>query len=81
MEKAEAQLRDHPPGRRRGRLSLRGQLALARHGLDAIPADGMILDVGPQSIVADNSAIDDAKTLVWNGPARSKSTPFDRAPW
>ena len=47
-------------------------------GLDAIPADGMILDVGPQSIAAVNAAIDDAKTLVWNGPLGAfEMTPFD----
>ncbi len=40
------------------------------YGLDAIPDDGMILDVGPQSIERINAAIDDAATLVWNGPAR-----------
>ncbi len=38
------------------------------YGLDAIPADGMILDVGPQSIERIHAAIDDAATLVWNGP-------------
>ena len=32
------------------------------YGLDAIPADGMILDVGPQSIARINAAIDDAAT-------------------
>src|SRR5674476_1689511 len=37
------------------------------YGLDAIPADGMILDVGPQSIARIHAAIDDAATLVWNG--------------
>lgn len=49
------------------------------YGLDAIPADGMILDVGPQSIERVRSAIDDAKTLVWNGPLGAfEITPFDR---
>jgi phosphoglycerate kinase len=49
------------------------------YGLDAIPADGMILDVGPQSIVRVNAAIDDAATLVWNGPLGAfEMTPFDR---
>ena len=38
------------------------------YGLDAIPHDGMILDVGPQSIERIKAAIDDAKTVVWNGP-------------
>ena len=47
--------------------------------LDAIPADGMILDVGPQSIAAVNAAIDEAKTLVWNGPLGAfEMTPFDK---
>jgi phosphoglycerate kinase len=48
------------------------------YGLDAIPEDGMILDVGPQSIVRINAAIDDAATLVWNGPVGAfEMTPFD----
>ncbi|MBC7577658.1 MAG: phosphoglycerate kinase [Tardiphaga sp.] len=47
-------------------------------GLDAIPADGMILDVGPQSVERINAAIDDAATLVWNGPVGAfEMTPFD----
>jgi phosphoglycerate kinase len=47
-------------------------------GLDAIPADGMILDIGPQSIERINAAIDDAATLVWNGPVGAfEMTPFD----
>ena len=46
--------------------------------LDTIPADGMILDVGPQSVAAVNAAIDKAKTLVWNGPLGAfEMTPFD----
>jgi phosphoglycerate kinase len=49
------------------------------YGLDAIPADGMILDVGPQSTARIHSAIDDAATLVWNGPLGAfEMTPFDR---
>jgi len=49
------------------------------YGLDAIPSDGMILDVGPQSTVRIHAAIDDAKTLVWNGPLGAfEMTPFDR---
>jgi len=38
------------------------------YGLDAIPPDAMILDVGPQSIARISAVIDDAATLVWNGP-------------
>ena len=49
------------------------------YGLDAIPADGMILDVGPLSIERINSAIDDAATLVWNGPVGAfELNPFDK---
>ena len=49
------------------------------YGLDAIPADGMILDVGPLSIQRVRAAIDDAATLVWNGPLGAfEMTPFDR---
>src|ERR1700676_3919831 len=49
------------------------------YGLDAIPPDGMILDVGPQSIERIRAAIDDAATLVWNGPLGAfEMTPFDR---
>src|ERR1700716_121691 len=49
------------------------------YGLDAIPPDGMILDVGPQSIERICAAIDDAATLVWNGPLGAfEMTPFDR---
>ena len=49
------------------------------YGLDAIPGDGMILDVGPQSVARIHAAIDDAATLVWNGPLGAfEMTPFDR---
>jgi len=49
------------------------------YGLDAIPADGMILDVGPQSIARIHAAIDDAATLVWNGPLGAfEIAPFDK---
>ena len=48
------------------------------YGLDAIPVEGMILDVGPQSIARIHAAIDDAATLVWNGPLGAfEMTPFD----
>lgn len=48
--------------------------------LDAIPADGMILDVGAASIETVASKIDTAKTLVWNGPLGAfEIEPFDTA--
>jgi phosphoglycerate kinase len=49
------------------------------YGLDAIPTDGMILDIGPQSIERVKAAIDDASTLVWNGPLGAfELKPFDK---
>lgn len=48
--------------------------------LDAIPTDGMILDVGAASIETVRSKIDAAKTLVWNGPLGAfEIEPFDKA--
>ena len=48
------------------------------YGLDAMDPEGMILDVGPQSIERIKAAIDDAATLVWNGPLGAFETvPFD----
>jgi phosphoglycerate kinase len=48
------------------------------YGLDAIPSDGMILDVGPLSVERIKAAIDDAATLVWNGPLGAfELPPFD----
>ena len=46
---------------------------------EAVPPDGMILDVGPRSVEGIGAAIDDAKTLVWNGPLGAfEIAPFDR---
>jgi phosphoglycerate kinase len=48
--------------------------------VDAVPADRMILDVGPKSVEAVNGWIDNAATLVWNGPLGAfEVSPFDRA--
>jgi phosphoglycerate kinase len=50
------------------------------YGVDAIPAEGMILDVGGQSIERVKGAIDEAATLVWNGPMGAfEMHPFERA--
>jgi phosphoglycerate kinase len=49
------------------------------YGLDAIPAGGMVLDIGPQSIERVKGAIDEASTLVWNGPLGAfEMPPFDQ---
>src|SRR3569623_1194478 len=48
------------------------------YGLDAMDPEGMILDVGPQSRVRIKGAIDEAATLVRNGPLGAfETTPFD----
>lgn len=36
--------------------------------VSAIPADGMILDVGPQSVAHVMTVLDGCKTILWNGP-------------
>jgi phosphoglycerate kinase len=49
------------------------------YGIDAIPEDQMILDVGSQSVERVNAAINDAATLVWNGPLGAfEIAPFDQ---
>jgi phosphoglycerate kinase len=49
------------------------------YGIDAIPSDGMILDIGSQSVERVNAAINDAATLVWNGPLGAfEHVPFDQ---
>jgi phosphoglycerate kinase len=49
------------------------------YGIDSIPADQMILDVGSQSVERINAVINDAKTLVWNGPLGAfEIPPFDQ---
>lgn len=48
------------------------------YGVDAIANNGMILDVGPSSIERIKGAIDDAGTIVWNGPLGAfELEPFD----
>jgi len=49
------------------------------YGIDAIPEDRMILDIGSQSVERVNAAINDAATLVWNGPLGAfEIAPFDQ---
>ena len=48
--------------------------------VDAVPADGMILDVGPKTVETVRDWIGRAATLVWNGPLGAfEIEPFDRA--
>jgi phosphoglycerate kinase len=49
-------------------------------GLGEVAADEMILDAGPQTIAILATAMDVAKTLVWNGPLGAfELEPFDTA--
>jgi phosphoglycerate kinase len=48
--------------------------------IDAIPADAMMLDVGPQTTAALIARLAGLRTLVWNGPLGAFETkPFDAA--
>jgi phosphoglycerate kinase len=49
------------------------------YGIDSIPDDQMILDIGSQSVERIEAAINDAATLVWNGPLGAfEIPPFDQ---
>ena len=48
--------------------------------IDAVPAETMILDIGPASVASLIALIPSLKTLVWNGPLGAFETPpFDAA--
>ena len=47
---------------------------------DACPADAMILDAGPATVAYISDVLEQAKTLVWNGPLGAfEIEPFDAA--
>lgn len=47
--------------------------------IDAVPADQMILDVGPRTVAQLGDVLRGAKTLVWNGPLGAfEIAPFGR---
>ena len=47
-------------------------------GIDAVPADKMILDIGPASADAIGNRIPACKTVLWNGPVGAfECPPFD----
>jgi phosphoglycerate kinase len=49
-------------------------------GVDAVPADSMVLDVGPATVDGLTALLPVLKTLVWNGPLGAFETPpFDAA--
>ncbi|CAK0740839.1 Phosphoglycerate kinase [uncultured Gammaproteobacteria bacterium] len=46
--------------------------------INALPADGMMLDIGPASIAAITARLAQCKTVVWNGPLGAfEIAPFD----
>ena len=48
--------------------------------VEAVPADAMILDVGPETVQKVAEWIERAATLVWNGPLGAfEIAPFDKA--
>ncbi len=45
---------------------------------DAVPKDAMILDIGAKTEARIGAALDEARTLVWNGPLGAfETSPFD----
>ncbi len=48
------------------------------YAVDALDPEGMVLDIGPGSIERIKAAIDEAATVVWNGPMGAfEMAPFD----
>ncbi len=46
--------------------------------IGAVPADAMILDLGPESVAALEARLGDCRTVVWNGPLGAfEVPPFD----
>jgi phosphoglycerate kinase len=43
--------------------------------IDRVPADMMILDIGPRTVAGITAALENARTLVWNGPLGAFETP------
>jgi phosphoglycerate kinase len=47
--------------------------------IDMVPPHAMILDIGTRTLASIGAALDEARTLVWNGPLGAFETPpFDR---
>src|SRR5271169_1677722 len=54
-------------------------VATSEVAIDMVPHDAMILDVGTKSVACIGAALDEARTLVWNGPLGAFETPpFER---
>jgi phosphoglycerate kinase len=60
--------------------ALQAHMATQTVAVRAVPADSMILDLGPQSAAAIVEALHSCKTVVWNGPLGAfEFPPFDRS--
>lgn len=47
-------------------------------GIDAIPDDAMMIDIGPETLFSYCTALKDCRSVVWNGPVGAfETTPFD----
>ena len=58
--------------------ALKPDVATRTVSVSDVPADMMILDVGPRTVSALIARLDELKTLVWNGPLGAFETPpFD----
>ncbi len=61
-------------------VEFRANAATTTVGVDAVPPDAMILDVGPATVADLVTRLGAMKTLVWNGPLGAFETPpFDAA--
>jgi phosphoglycerate kinase len=60
--------------------ALRPGMSTRMMPVTAVPADNMILDLGPATVSALSARVQTLKTLVWNGPLGAFETPpFDAA--
>ncbi|MDR3448620.1 MAG: phosphoglycerate kinase [Alphaproteobacteria bacterium] len=60
--------------------ALQANIATQTVSVNAVPADSMMLDIGPQSAQAVIAELHKCKTLVWNGPLGAfEFPPFDNA--
>lgn len=59
---------------------LKPEVASSTVAIEQVPADAMVLDVGSRTVQAIRQALQEARTLVWNGPLGAFETPpFDQA--
>jgi len=54
---------------------LRPGIASETVAIDRVPADRMILDIGPKTVAAIGEQLELSRTLVWNGPVGAYETP------